>query len=141
VPNEPHQRTRKTVAAPSPPAQTSPLRRTTLPPALASRPRIRERAWAHARQCRPGGPDQPRDVESPRTGQSVQPGNDVALARPLGVRPALLLQKVGETEGRRATCPHGTAWSGAPGHQRGHTYHLLAGAERAAQGVRALPVH
>jgi len=51
----------------------------------------------------------------------------VALAEALGVRPALLLQEVGEVEGGAQHVPEGGGLEVVRrGTKRGHTYHLLA---------------
>jgi len=51
----------------------------------------------------------------------------VALAEALGVRPALLLQEVGEYEGEAQHVPDGQGLEVVRrGTKRGHTYHLLA---------------
>jgi transcriptional regulator with XRE-family HTH domain len=51
----------------------------------------------------------------------------VALAEALGVRPALLLQEVGEYEGEVQHVPEGQGLEVVRrGTKRGHTYHLLA---------------
>ena len=51
----------------------------------------------------------------------------VALAEVLGVRPALLLQEVGDDEGDAQHVPHGQGLEVVRrGTKRGHTYHLLA---------------
>src|SRR5579871_137348 len=51
----------------------------------------------------------------------------VALADALGVRPALLLQEVGDDEGDAQHVPHGQGLEVVRrGTKRGHTYHLLA---------------
>ena len=51
----------------------------------------------------------------------------VALAEALGVRPALLLQEVGEYEGSAQHVPEGQGLEVVRrGTKRGHTYHLLA---------------
>jgi transcriptional regulator with XRE-family HTH domain len=51
----------------------------------------------------------------------------VALAEALGVRPALLLQEVGEYEGEAQHVPEGGGLEVVRrGTKRGHTYHLLA---------------
>lgn len=59
----------------------------------------------------------------------VNPSLDtiVALAEALGVRPALLLQEVGEVEGEAQHVPEGQGLEVVRrGTKRGHTYHLLA---------------
>ena len=59
----------------------------------------------------------------------------VALAEVLGVRPALLLQEVGDDEGGAQHVSHGQGLEVVRrGTKRGHTYHLLA-AQRGPQKV------
>ena len=59
----------------------------------------------------------------------------VALSRALGVRPALLLQEVGESDGDAQHVPHGHGLEVVRrGTKRGHTYHLLA-AQRGPQKI------
>lgn len=59
----------------------------------------------------------------------------VAVAEVLGVRPALLLQEIGEDEGEAQHVPQGQGLEVVRrGTKRGHTYHLLA-AERGPRKV------
>jgi transcriptional regulator with XRE-family HTH domain len=128
VPNRARSSTRrKPLAAPSPPSETAQTYDFAASIGRVAR-RIREELGLTLANVAQEARISPGMLSRLETGQ-VSPSLEtiVALSRALGVRPALLLQEVGETDGGAQHVPHGHGLEVVRrGTKRGHTYHLLA---------------